>query len=128
MSSAASTYNEDDRKSGCSGVSAEPGLFHPLLPRELRRHWRVQLTEGTARTPSYSPDQRYIIDSYQRDIPPVNELRRRGGSLVCKLESDIANSRKTAGKRPGLVSKGRDGQTDIWGSFVARIVRSAKSP
>src|SRR5207249_7502261 len=38
----------------------------------------VQLTEGNgSHTVQYSPDRKYLIDSYSRvDMPPVHELRR----------------------------------------------------
>ncbi len=78
------------------------------------------LTEGDGNhSISYSPDSRYLIDTYGRvDLAPVNELRRvADGKLVCKLEdSDIADLKKTGWEAPEVfVAKGRDGITDIWG-------------
>jgi dipeptidyl aminopeptidase/acylaminoacyl peptidase len=80
----------------------------------------VMLTEGNGNhTVAYSPDKKYIIDTYSRvDMPPVNELRRASdGKLVCKLEeSDITELVARGFKPPEVFSaKGRDGQTDIWG-------------
>jgi dipeptidyl aminopeptidase/acylaminoacyl peptidase len=80
----------------------------------------VMLTEGNGNhTVAYSPDKKYMIDTYSRvDMPPVNELRRvSDGKLVCKLEeSDITELAARGFKPPEVFSaKGRDGQTDIWG-------------
>src|SRR5262249_30691589 len=48
----------------------------------------VALTEGNGtHTVQYSPDRKYLIDTYSRvDLPPVHELRRTSdGTLVCEL-------------------------------------------
>jgi dienelactone hydrolase len=80
----------------------------------------VQLTAGNGNhSIQFSPDRRFIIDTFSRvDSPPVHELRRvDNGKLVCKLEeTDIAELRET-GWEPAevFVAKGRDGTTDIWG-------------
>ena len=67
----------------------------------------------------YSPDRKFIIDSYSRvDLPPVHELRRvSDGKLVCKLERADVSELKAEGWKPPEVfkAKGRDGKTDIWG-------------
>ena len=58
------------------------------------------LTEGNGtHSIAWSPDRRYLIDTYSRvDLPPVNELRRGDtGKLVCKLEEADASAFKTAG-------------------------------
>lgn len=80
----------------------------------------VVLTEGDGtHTVQFSPDRRYIIDSYSRvDLPPVNELRKASdGALVCKLEETDIGVLKTNGWRPPeqFVAKARDGVTDIYG-------------
>jgi dipeptidyl aminopeptidase/acylaminoacyl peptidase len=80
----------------------------------------VMLTEADGNhTIAYSPDKKYIIDTYSRvDMPPVNELRRvADGKLVCKLEeSDITELLARGFKMPEVfTAKGRDGITDIWG-------------
>jgi dipeptidyl aminopeptidase/acylaminoacyl peptidase len=80
----------------------------------------VMLTEGNGNhTIAWSPDKKYIIDTYSRvDMPPVNELRRvSDGKLVCKLEeSDITELLARGFKTPEVfTAKGRDGVTDIWG-------------
>jgi dipeptidyl aminopeptidase/acylaminoacyl peptidase len=80
----------------------------------------VALTEGNGNhTVQYSPDRKFLIDTYSRvDAPPVNELRRASdGKLVCKLEeADISELKETGWQPPEVfVAKGRDGKTDIWG-------------
>ncbi|MEX2317563.1 MAG: DUF885 family protein [Pirellulales bacterium] len=69
---------------------------------------------------NYSPDEKYIVDSYSRvDLPSVTELRRvADGQLVCKLEeADLTELKETGSFRPieVFVTKGRDEKTDIWG-------------
>jgi dipeptidyl aminopeptidase/acylaminoacyl peptidase len=80
----------------------------------------VTLTEGDGtHTVEYSPDRRFLIDTYSRvDQPPVTELRRvEDGKLVCKLEEADASALKATGWAPPerFVAKGRDGKTDIYG-------------
>ncbi len=64
---------------------------------------------------SFSPDFKYVIDTYSRvDMPPVTELRRvSDGQIVCALEK----AEVTVPWDPPevFVAKGRDGRTDIWG-------------
>ncbi|MDH7599691.1 MAG: prolyl oligopeptidase family serine peptidase [Sedimentisphaerales bacterium] len=80
----------------------------------------VALTDGNGNhTIQYSPDRRYIIDTYSRvDMAPVHELRRTSdGKLVCRLEeADITELLASGWTAPEVfVAKGRDGKTDIWG-------------
>jgi len=80
----------------------------------------VALTEGNGNhTIQYSPDRRYLIDTYGRvDAPPVHELRRAlDGKLVCPLEKADISELTAKGWVPPEVfaAKGRDGKTDIWG-------------
>jgi dipeptidyl aminopeptidase/acylaminoacyl peptidase len=67
----------------------------------------------------YSPDNKYIIDSFNRtDMAPVHELRRVGdGKLVCDLEKADDSELRAGGWAPPemFVAKGRDGATDIYG-------------
>jgi len=67
----------------------------------------------------FSPDRKFIIDTYSRvDLPPVNELRRADdGKLVCQLEeADIVALKESGWTSPEVfVAKARDGRTDIWG-------------
>jgi hypothetical protein len=80
----------------------------------------VALTEGNGtHSIQYSPDRRYLIDTYSRvDMAPVHELRRvSDGKLVCPLEkADITELIADGWTAPEVfVAKGRDGKTDIWG-------------
>ena len=80
----------------------------------------VALTEGDGTHElQFSPDRRFIVDTYSRaDQPPVHELRRASdGALVCPLETADISALMTRGWRPPEVfrAKGRDGITDIWG-------------
>jgi len=80
----------------------------------------VALTEGNGdHTVQFSPDRKFLIDTYSRvDTPPVHELRRTSdGKLICKLEdADIAELKESGWRPPEIfVAKGRDGKTDIWG-------------
>ncbi|MBP8302775.1 MAG: prolyl oligopeptidase family serine peptidase [Phycisphaerae bacterium] len=80
----------------------------------------VALTEGDGtHTVRYSPDRRFLIDTYSRvDRAPVHELRRTSdGRLVCELEkADITELEAGGWQAPEVfVAKARDGKTDIWG-------------
>jgi dipeptidyl aminopeptidase/acylaminoacyl peptidase len=80
----------------------------------------VALTEGNGtHSIQYSPDRRFLIDTYSRvDMAPVHDLRRvSDGKLVCPLEkADISELIAGGWAAPEvLVAKGRDGKTDIWG-------------
>src|SRR5262249_59677723 len=80
----------------------------------------VALTEGDGNhMVQYSPDGRYLVDTYSRvDRAPVHELRRADdGSLVCPLEkADVSALEATGWRFPEVyVAKARDGKTDIWG-------------
>jgi dipeptidyl aminopeptidase/acylaminoacyl peptidase len=81
------------------------------------------LTEGDGtHTVEFSPDRRFIIDTYSRvDLPPVTELRRADtGKRVRVLErGDASALLKTGWRAPErFVAKGRDGATDIHGVIV----------
>ncbi|MBN2476157.1 MAG: DPP IV N-terminal domain-containing protein [Pirellulales bacterium] len=80
----------------------------------------VILTDGNGtHAVEYSPDGRFLIDTYSRvDMPPVTELRRvEDGTLVCELErADISMLLATGWQVPErFVAKGRDDETDIYG-------------
>src|SRR5262249_26878684 len=63
----------------------------------------------------FSPDRKYLIDTYSRvDMPPVHELRRVADcGLVSKFEeADISELRATGWQPPEVfVAKGRDDKT-----------------
>jgi predicted metalloprotease with PDZ domain/dipeptidyl aminopeptidase/acylaminoacyl peptidase len=84
----------------------------------------VALTEGNGNhTVQFSPDRKYLIDTYSRvNMAPVHELRRvSDGKLLCPLEKADTTELEAAGWQPPevFVAKGRDGKTDIWG-IIAR--------
>ena len=78
----------------------------------------VALTAGNGtHAVKFSPDRRFIVDTYSRaDAPPVTELRRcSDGTLVTRLEAaDVSELRDFAAPEV-FHAKGRDGTTDIWG-------------
>ncbi len=80
----------------------------------------TQLTEGDGtHDVTFSPDVRYLVDTYSRvDLPPITVLRRAsdGGKLL-ELERGDDSALRAAGWRPPerFVAKGRDGKTDIYG-------------
>jgi dipeptidyl-peptidase-4 len=78
------------------------------------------LTEGDGtHQVEFSPDRRFLIDTYSRvDLPPITELRRaEDGTLACALErADWSALLRTGWRVPErFVAKGRDGTTDIHG-------------
>lgn len=79
----------------------------------------TRLTEGDGtHSLTWSPDGQTFIDRWSRvDQPPVHELRRRDGTLICELERGDASALLATGWQmpERFVAKGRDGQTDIWG-------------
>jgi dipeptidyl aminopeptidase/acylaminoacyl peptidase len=80
----------------------------------------VVLTEGDGtHTVEFSPDRRFLIDSWSRvDLPPVTQLRAaEDGKLVCELErADWGQLLATGWRAPErFAAKGRDGVTDIYG-------------
>jgi dipeptidyl aminopeptidase/acylaminoacyl peptidase len=103
------------------GIHPEQDPYHIHLCRvNLDGSGLVKLTEGDGtHEVSYSPDRRFLIDTYSRvDLAPVTELRRaEGGRLVCELERADVTALEAAGWRPPerFVARGRDGTTDIYG-------------
>jgi dipeptidyl aminopeptidase/acylaminoacyl peptidase len=80
----------------------------------------VALTEGDGNhTVQYSPDRKYLIDTYSRvDSPPAHKLRRvSDGKLVRELEEADVSELRARGWEPPEVfaTKGRDATTFIWG-------------
>lgn len=77
------------------------------------------LTPGKGdHTVSFSPDGKYIIDSYsQPDVPPVHEVRDVKGKLIASLEkTDISRLAATGWKPPmPFTVKSADNQWDLYG-------------
>lgn len=83
----------------------------------------VRLTTGDGNHRwQFSPDDRYLIDTYSRvDLPAVTELRdAETGGLICELEQADASALLETLWRPPerFVAKGRDGRANIHGIIV----------
>jgi dipeptidyl aminopeptidase/acylaminoacyl peptidase len=81
------------------------------------------LTEGNGNhRAEFSPDRKHFLDIWSRvDLPPVTQLRRtEDGKLVTELEKADASALLATGwKAPeAFVTKGRDGETDIYGVII----------
>lgn len=119
--------DEEQRQLWFTASGREPGQ-DPYLRQYYRVNFdgtgMVALTEGDGdHSVQYSPDRRFVIDTWSRvDQPPAHTLRRAvDGALLCCLESADVSELKAAGWVPPEVfsAKGRDGVTDIWG-LIAR--------
>jgi dipeptidyl-peptidase 4 len=67
---------------------------------------------------TWSPSQRYFVDSYSKpDVPPVTVLRDTEGKLIATIEkTDISRLTATGWKAPQPITvKARDGVTDLYG-------------
>ena len=73
-------------------------------------------------TITFSEDHKYYVDMWQRvDLAPVSQLRRTADQkVVMDLDKGDVSALLAAGfKFPEVfVAKGRDGQTDIWGTIT----------
>jgi dienelactone hydrolase len=71
---------------------------------------------------SFSKDRKFYVDTWQRvDLAPIAQLRRTSDqSIVLDLDKGDTNALMAAGFKPPevFVAKGRDGQTDIWGTIT----------
>ncbi|MGD0890492.1 MAG: DPP IV N-terminal domain-containing protein [Terracidiphilus sp.] len=71
---------------------------------------------------SFSKDRKFYVDTWQRvDLAPVAQLRRSSDqSIVMDLDKADTTALVAAGFKPpeAFVAKGRDGQTDIWGTIT----------
>ena len=67
---------------------------------------------------SFSPSQRFFVDSYSRpDVPPVTVLRDSAGKLIRTLEKADISRLIATGWKPvtPFTVKARDGVTDLYG-------------
>ena len=118
--------DEDDRRLyiNVSGIDPDQDPYHQHLIRvDLDGGNLVRLTEGDGdHRWRFSPDNRYLIDSYSRaDLPPITVLRDgEDGTLIGELESADARMLFETGWRPPerFVAAGRDGKTEIHGIIV----------
>jgi len=84
-------------------------------------------------TVSFSPDGKYIIDTYsQPDVPPVNEVRDVKGKLIATLEkTDISRLTVTGWKPPVLFKvKSADNRWDLYGLIFtpSNLINGMKYP
>lgn len=102
------------------GVYADQDPYHMHFAQiDLESGELVLLTQSDGTHDlNWSPDRKHFIARWSRvDHPPVHELRRADGSLVCELEQPEARALlETEWKMPQrFVAAGRDGKTEIWG-------------
>lgn len=104
-----------------SGIHPREDPYHVHYGRvNLDGTGLTWLTEGDGtHTVSFSPDRKYLVDTYSRvDMPPVTELRdARTGRLLCVLERADITALRQAGWRAAerFSAPGRDGKTPIHG-------------
>jgi dipeptidyl aminopeptidase/acylaminoacyl peptidase len=82
----------------------------------------IELTpEEASHSATFSSDFRFFVDNYSRiDKPPVALLRESAnGRILMELEeADISDLLDRGWNTPEVfVTKGRDGETDIWGNI-----------
>ena len=103
------------------GIFPDQDPYHVHYARvDLDGGGLVRLTEGDGNHQvRYSPDRRFLIDTYSRvDLAPITELRRaEDGKLVVGLERGDDSALRAEGWAvpERFVGKGRDGKTDIHG-------------
>jgi dienelactone hydrolase len=86
----------------------------------------TRLTDANGNhTVTFSTDRKYYVDTWSRvDLPPISQLRSaEDRKVLMDLEKGDASALLAAGFHfpEVFVSKGRDGQTDIWGTIVRPI-------
>ena len=115
--------DEDARQIWFQALAVRPGQ-DPYFIHHARINFDgaglVVLTEGDGtHSVQYSPDHKYLIDTYSRvDMPPIHELRAaKDGSLLLELErADDSALRAASLPYPErFTAKGRDGRTDVLG-------------
>ncbi len=118
--------DDDARQVWVKALAARPGqdpYQYDLVRASLDGGEPAILTEGDGTHKwDWSPDHRYIIDTWSRvDLAPTVDLRRADdGKLVCPLEhADVSALLATGWQAPErFVAKGRDGATDIYGLLI----------
>jgi len=113
--------DEKKRRIRFIGLGKEPGnpYFAHIYEIGFDGKNLVSLTpELGNHSVSYSPSQKYFIDTYsQPDVPPVMVLRDANGKQLLELErTDVSKLQATGWKAPAPVKlKAHDGITDIYG-------------
>ncbi len=107
-----------------SGLDAgQDPYYRHLIRVDLDTGDMIRLTAGDGdHTWEYSPNRRYLLDRYSRvDMPAVTVLRdAMTGREICVLEEGDMSQLVSTGWQPPerFVSKGRDGETDIYGIII----------
>ncbi len=137
VTTAISRINDTTRTMWFTAVGREPGQ-NPYYAH----YYRVKLDgtgmtsltpdDGTHDAPKYSPDGKYLVDTWSKtDVPPQSALRdATTGALIMPLEkgADPAALR-AAGWNPvtTIKMKGRDGTTDVYGvMFKPAVIEAGK--
>jgi len=113
--------DEKKRKIRFIGLGKEPGnpYFAHIYEIGFDGKNLVSLTPETGNhAVSYSPSEKYFIDTYsQPDVPSVVVLRDANGKQLLELEkTDVSKLQATGWKAPAQVKlKAYDGVTDIYG-------------
>jgi len=113
--------DEKKRKIRFIGLGKEPGnpYFAHIYEIGFDGKNLVSLTPETGNhAVSYSPSEKYFIDTYsQPDVPSVVVLRDANGKQLLELEkTDVSKLQATGWKAPAQVKlKAHDGITDIYG-------------
>ena len=104
---------------GCGKETNSNPYFRYLYRVDFSGKNLSLLTPGKGdHTVSFSPDKKYIIDSYsQPDVPPVNEVRDVKGKLIATLEkTDISRLAATGWIPPvPFTVKSADNRWDLCG-------------
>ncbi len=113
--------DEKKREIRFVGLGKEPGnpYFAHIYKIGFDGKNLVSLTpEAGNHSVSYSPSEKYFIDTYsQPDVPSVMVLRDANGKQLIELEkTDVSKLQATGWKAPAQVKlKAHDGTTDIYG-------------
>lgn len=101
------------------GTEPENPYFSQLYRIGFDGKGLTLLSPGTGtHSTSFSPTEKYIIDSYsQPDVPTVTVLRDRNGKQIMELERTDVSRLKADGWKPPMPFsvKAADGTTDIYG-------------
>jgi dipeptidyl aminopeptidase/acylaminoacyl peptidase len=109
---------------GCGFVAGENPYDRQLFRVNFDGTGLVRLTDGNGDHDflQFSPGFRTVIVRWSRpDHPYVHELRdAQTGRLICTLATADASRLAKIGWQPAepFCAKGRDGQTEIWGSII----------
>ena len=104
-------------------VPGQDPYFTQLYRINLDGTGLTKLTDADGmHTVTFSKDHKFYVDTWQRvDLAPVAQLRRISDqAIVMDLDKGDTSALLAAGfKAPEVfVAKGRDGQTDIWGTIT----------